>query len=86
MSLGSTGNNSYSSKIVADAARAFATLAVGASMLFGDDAAVADGGTKKFSLPPVSQVKDRCNFKSSAMGQANAARDSLYDLRDCDLR
>lgn len=28
----------------------------------------------------------RCMFKSSAMGQANAARDKLYDLRECDMR
>ncbi len=28
----------------------------------------------------------RCVFKSSAMGQANAARDKLYDLRECDMR
>merc|ERR1712146_485667 len=29
--------------------------------------------------------KSRCQFKSSAMGQANAARDKLYDLRLCDM-
>ena len=27
----------------------------------------------------------RCTFTSSAMGQANASRDKLYDLRKCDL-
>jgi uncharacterized protein YjbI with pentapeptide repeats len=28
---------------------------------------------------------NRCVFSSSAMGQANAARDKLYDLRECNL-
>lgn len=46
----------------------------------------ADGSTTRFVLPPVD-TKDntRCKFKSSAMGQANAARDKLYDLRMCDM-
>jgi len=37
-------------------------------------------------LPPIN-LKDvnRCNPVSSAMGQANAARDKLLDLRLCDL-
>lgn len=74
------------SKGVSDVARVLATLVTGTLLVFGSDAAVADGATKKFSLPPISQSKDRCTFKSSAMGQANAARDSLYDLRECNLR
>ena len=39
-----------------------------------------------YKLPPIDR-KDtaRCQLKSSAMGQANAARDKLYDLRECDL-
>ncbi|KAJ1444523.1 hypothetical protein M885DRAFT_552706 [Pelagophyceae sp. CCMP2097] len=46
----------------------------------------ADGQTEKFVLPPVDfSDKSRCAFKSSAMGQANAARDKLYDLRQCTL-
>lgn len=32
------------------------------------------------------RTASRCAFKSSAMGQANAARDKLYDLRECDMR
>ena len=44
------------------------------------------GQTKDFKLPPVDlKVKGRCQFNDSKMGQANAARDSLYDLRMCDL-
>ncbi|CAM9629219.1 unnamed protein product [Hapterophycus canaliculatus] len=60
-------------------------LAGAAVLLSGGDVALADGSTTKFSLPPVGQGKDRCVFKSSAMGQANAARDKLYDLRECDM-
>mmetsp|Transcript_15532 Transcript_15532/g.46961 ORF Transcript_15532/g.46961 Transcript_15532/m.46961 type:complete len:177 (-) Transcript_15532:231-761(-) len=39
----------------------------------------------KFALPPISESPGRCAFRSSAMGQANAARDKLYDLRLCDM-
>lgn len=74
-------------KTMKDAGRTLATFFAGATVfLAGADAALADGSTSKFSLPPVSQAKDRCEFKSSAMGQANAARDKLYDLRECNLR
>lgn len=46
--------------------------------------AFADEVTYKF--PPIDRSKkDRCQFTSSAMGQANAARDSLYDLRECKM-
>jgi uncharacterized protein YjbI with pentapeptide repeats len=42
--------------------------------------------TATFKVPPIDRsLKNRCTFKSSAMGQANAARDSLYDLRECDM-
>merc|ERR1719261_2366405 len=48
--------------------------------------ALADGDTAKFKFPPIDRSKkDRCTFISSAMGQANAARDSLYDLRECKM-
>ena len=74
-------------KAVEDAARTLGALLAGATLIVGGaGAALADGSTTKFSLPPISQAKDRCMFKSSAMGQANAARDKLYDLRECDLR
>jgi len=49
-------------------------------------AALADGDTENFRFPPIDRSKkDRCQFSSSAMGQANAARDSLYDLRECQM-
>ena len=44
------------------------------------------GQTKTFKLPPIDVAdKSRCELKSSSMGQANAARDKLYDLRMCKL-
>ena len=44
------------------------------------------GQTNKFSLPPIDYSdKNRCVLNSSAMGQSNAARDKLYDLRQCAL-
>lgn len=44
------------------------------------------GQTNKFKLPPIdTSDKTRCRFNSSAMGQANAQRDKLYDLRQCSL-
>jgi len=44
------------------------------------------GQTSTFKLPPVNFAdKNRCAFVSSKMGQANAQRDKLYDLRYCDL-
>ena len=48
--------------------------------------ALADGQTEKFKLPPIDFAdKNRCSLNSSSMGQANAARDKLYDLRQCAL-
>lgn len=40
---------------------ALGTFLAGAAVLFsGGEAALADGSTTKFSLPPVGQGKDRC--------------------------
>jgi len=49
--------------------------------------ALADGETASFKFPPIDRanIKTRCQFVSSAMGQANAARDALYDLRECPM-
>jgi len=42
---------------------------------------------QQYKLPPIDRSdKFRCELKSSSMGQANAARDKLYDLRECDLK
>mmetsp|Transcript_25343 Transcript_25343/g.29347 ORF Transcript_25343/g.29347 Transcript_25343/m.29347 type:complete len:240 (+) Transcript_25343:160-879(+) len=64
----------------------FATSALSFSLLFGPGPALADGQTNKFKLPPIDiSDKNRCQFTSSAMGQANAQRDKMYDLRQCNL-
>jgi uncharacterized protein YjbI with pentapeptide repeats len=42
---------------------------------------------QQYKLPPIDRRDaNRCVLVSSSMGQANAARDKLYDLRECDLR
>lgn len=57
-----------------------------AALLFNPLPSHADGQTKEFKLPPIDQSdKSRCVLNSSKMGQANAARDKLYDLRECNL-
>jgi uncharacterized protein YjbI with pentapeptide repeats len=44
------------------------------------------GSTKVFKLPPIDRSDaNRCVLNSSNIGQANAARDKLYDLRECNL-
>jgi hypothetical protein len=65
---------------------ATAALGVSAALLAAatgaPGAALADGSTKTFNLPPVDIAdKSRCQFVSSKMGQSNGARDKLYDLR-----
>ena len=56
------------------------------TLLFNPLPSHADGQTKEFKLPPIDQSdKSRCVLNSSKMGQANAARDKLYDLRECKL-
>lgn len=65
---------------------AFATAALASTLALHPLPALADGQTKDFKLPPIDfSNKSRCVFSSSKMGQANAARDSLYDLRECKL-
>jgi uncharacterized protein YjbI with pentapeptide repeats len=70
--------------------RVFAQLAlasiVSLSILSNPLPASADGQTEKFRLPPIDfNDKTRCSLSSSTIGQANAARDKLYDLRQCKL-
>lgn len=65
-----------------------ATLSAAAG-IFGFEAvspqeARAEG--RRIAYPPIDRKdKSRCVWKSSAMGQANAARDKLFDLRECKL-
>jgi uncharacterized protein YjbI with pentapeptide repeats len=68
----------------------FAKLALASlvsfSLLSNPLPAMADGQTQKFKLPPIDMLdKNRCSLNSSNLGQANAARDKLYDLRQCKL-
>ena len=72
---------------VGDAFSKFALASlVSISILANPLPAMADGQTEKFKLPPIDvSDKTRCSLTSSAIGQANAARDKLYDLRQCNL-
>ena len=64
------------------AGAAVATAAVAGAPL----SAFADGQTDKFKLPPIdTRDAGRCAFKSSSMGQANGAKDKLFDYRLCDM-
>lgn len=67
-------------------ANAASLSVIAAALLFHPLPSLADGQTKDFKLPPIDYSdKSRCTLNSSKMGQANAARDKLYDLRACDL-
>ena len=75
---------------VQSARESFAKVAlaslVSISLLSNPLPATADGQTEKFKLPPIDKAdKSRCSLNSSTIGQANAARDKLYDLRECRL-
>ena len=62
------------------------SFALASMVLISPLPALADGQTGKFKLPPIDfSDKSRCVLQSSSMGQANAARDKLYDLRQCSL-
>lgn len=42
---------------------------------------------QQYKLPPIDyKDPNRCVLSSSSVGQANAARDKLFDVRECDLR
>lgn len=47
----------------------------------------ANAIAQQFKLPPIDfKDKNRCVLSSSNMGQANAGRDKLFDVRLCDLK
>ncbi|KAL7435627.1 hypothetical protein ACHAXM_004756 [Skeletonema potamos] len=84
--LSATKNNNNPSSSSTSAQLAAATFAIASSLLLSPLTANADGQTKEFKLPPIDYSdKSRCVLNSSKMGQANAARDKLYDLRECNL-
>lgn len=73
----------------AAAARGFSAVALSTLLLspalLPTPPALAED-TITFKFPPIDKSnKNRCKWTSSAMGQANAARDSLYDLRECSM-
>ena len=78
-------NRESESPVESFAKVALASL-VSLSILSNPLPALADGQTEKFKLPPIDFAdKNRCSLSSSSIGQANAARDKLYDLRQCSL-
>eukprot|EP00537_Pseudo-nitzschia_pungens_P014036 CAMPEP_0172386838 /NCGR_PEP_ID=MMETSP1061-20121228/4287_1 /TAXON_ID=37318 /ORGANISM="Pseudo-nitzschia pungens, Strain cf. pungens" /LENGTH=241 /DNA_ID=CAMNT_0013116325 /DNA_START=48 /DNA_END=773 /DNA_ORIENTATION=- len=88
VSLQSTQNNHREpEKVTATLANVALASIFSLSLLSaGPLPAFADGQTEKFKLPPVDLTdKNRCTLTSSTIGQANAARDKLYDLRQCNL-
>lgn len=87
LSLQSTKNHDRESEISTTFANVALASIFSLSLLSaGPLPAFADGQTETFRLPPVD-LKDpnRCTLTSSTIGQANAARDKLYDLRQCNL-
>jgi uncharacterized protein YjbI with pentapeptide repeats len=63
------------------------SLATGLLLAVGTFGLLPVEAQDQFRLPPIDRNdKDRCIMVSSAMGQANAARQKLFDLRECDLR
>ena len=64
--------------------RKIGEVALAASLVFGLLPNVVHAAD--YRLPPIDRSDpNRCTLKSSAMGQSNAARDSLFDLRECKL-
>jgi len=46
----------------------------------------ADVAERRIVLPDIDRKqKNRCKWRSSSMGQANAARSYLFDLRECNM-
>jgi len=87
LSLQSTKNHDRESdKVTKFANVALASIFSLSLLSAGPLPAFADGQTEKYKLPPVDLAdKNRCTLSSSTIGQANAARDKLYDLRQCNL-
>jgi uncharacterized protein YjbI with pentapeptide repeats len=82
-----SGEPSYKGKTsMAKFANFALTTLISLSALSAPFPSHADGQTEKFKLPPIDfSDTSRCKLNSSSIGQANAARDKLYDLRQCQL-
>lgn len=85
--LAAANNNNDAENSIINQLTNVASLSILATtLLFNPLPSHADGQTKEFKLPPIDNSdKSRCTLNSSKMGQANAARDKLYDLRECKL-
>lgn len=60
---------------------------IATAMIFLASVTNANAIEQQYKLPPIDyKDPNRCILTSSSIGQANAARDKLYDLRQCDLR
>ena len=63
------------------------TLVAACLMLPMSNVAPVHAIAQQYKLPPIDRAdQNRCKLLSSSIGQANAARDKLYDLRECDLK
>ena len=84
--LAAVNDNNENTPLANQLANAASLSILAATLLFNPLPSHADGQTKEFKLPPIDKSDtSRCVLNSSKMGQANAARDKLYDLRECKL-
>ena len=71
----------------ANAMRKIGEAALAATLLLG--VVLPNGGAAQaieYRLPPIDRSDaTRCTLKSSTIGQSNAQRDKLFDLRECKL-
>lgn len=83
-------NSDSNSNILAKEQRKFAALSL-CFLSFLSPMIILPGASsaidQQYKLPPIDRKDpNRCTLTSSSMGQANAARDKLYDLRECNLQ
>lgn len=85
-----TDNNSGTNKGIATALKKVGEAALASTLCFGMllpiNSPVYAASDIDYRLPPIDRSDpDRCVLKSSAIGQSNAQRDKLFDLRECKL-
>lgn len=67
--------------------RKIGQAALAATLLFGSVFPHMPAQAIDYRLPPIDRSDPaRCTLKSSTIGQSNAQRDKLFDLRECQLR
>lgn len=73
--------------IPANSKKISAAFLLSFGLVFSPSIDHANAIDKQYKLPPIDRNdKNRCNLVSSSIGQANAARDKLFDLRECDMK